>query len=55
MYKFTEFEITSMDYEKFHAVKCGGQMPDIEKLQYVGCCAIFVQQELMLYIFEELA
>lgn len=37
----------------FHAVKCGGKMPDIENLVYVGCCAVFVQMELMLYIFEE--
>lgn len=38
----------------FHAVKCGGKMPDVQNLKYVGCCAIFVQMELMLYIFEEL-
>lgn len=40
---------------KFHAVKCGGNMPDIADLKYVGCCAVFVQQELMLYIFEEVS
>lgn len=40
---------------KFHSVKCGGNMPDIANLKYVGCCALFVQQELMLYIFEEVS
>lgn len=39
---------------RFHAVKCGGNMPEIQDLKYVGCCAVFVQQELMLYIFEEI-
>ena len=38
---------------KFHAVKCGGSMPDVPNLKYVGCCAVFIQMELMLYIFEE--
>lgn len=38
---------------KFHAYKCGGKMPDDLNLKYVGFCAVFVQQELGLYIFEE--
>ena len=43
----------------FHMVKCGGAMPRIRSkkegfsLVYRGCCAIFIQQELMLYVFEE--
>jgi hypothetical protein len=37
---------------KFVAVKCGANVPD-DDLVYRGFCAIFVQQELGLYIFEE--
>lgn len=36
----------------FVAVKCGANVPD-GNLRYVGFCAIFVQQELGLYIFED--
>jgi hypothetical protein len=36
----------------FRAYKCGGQMPDDLKLEYVGFCAVFVQMELGLYIYE---
>lgn len=36
----------------FHAYKCGGKIPDELDLKYVGFCALFVQQELGLYIFE---
>ncbi len=36
----------------FVAVKCGANVPD-GNLQYIGFCAIFVQQELGLYIFED--
>lgn len=39
---------------KFRAFKCGGKIPDDIELRYVGFCAVFVQQELGLYIFEEL-
>lgn len=35
----------------FVAVKCGGNVPD-GNLTYIGFCAIFVQQELGLYIFQ---
>lgn len=38
---------------KFYAVKCGANVPEIDNLVYRGFCAIFVQQELGLYIFED--
>lgn len=37
----------------FVAVKCGANVPEGD-LNYIGFCAIFVQQELGLYIFEDL-
>lgn len=37
----------------FRAFKTGGQIPEGLQLEYVGCCAVFVQMELMLYIFED--
>lgn len=37
----------------FWAFKCGGKIPDDLNIKYVGFCAVFVQQELGLYIFEE--
>ncbi len=37
----------------FRAFKCGGKIPDDLELSYIGFCAVFVQQELRLYIFEE--
>ena len=38
----------------FKAYKCGGgPIPADAKLKYIGFCAIFVQMELGLYIFEE--
>lgn len=40
---------------KFRAFKTGGAMPDGVPLRYVGFCAVFVQMELGLYIFEEVA
>jgi len=39
---------------KFWAFKCGGKMPEGVPLKYVGFCAVFVQMELGLYIFEEI-
>lgn len=37
----------------FHLFKTGGKMyDDISKYNYIGCGAIFVQQELMMYLFE---
>lgn len=38
----------------FRAFKCGGKIPDDLELRYVGFCAVFVQMELGLYIFEEI-
>lgn len=38
---------------KFVAVKCGANVPEDRVLNYLGFCAIFVQQELGLYIFED--
>ncbi len=40
---------------KFWAFKTGGKMPDNVPLKYIGFCRIFVQMELGLYIFEEVA
>lgn len=37
----------------FRAFKTGAKIPDGLKLRYVGFCAVFVQMELGLYIFEE--
>lgn len=37
---------------KFYSVKCGANVPDGD-LKYLGFCAIFIQQELGLYIFED--
>lgn len=38
----------------FRSFKCGGKIPDGLNLRYVGFCTVFVQQELALYIFEEI-
>lgn len=40
---------------KFRAFKTGAKIPDGLDLRYVGFCAVFVQMELGLYIFEEVA
>jgi hypothetical protein len=37
----------------FRAFKTGAVIPDGLDLRYVGFCAVFVQMELGLYIFEE--
>lgn len=37
----------------FHAYKTGAKIDDKANLEYVGFCAVFVQMELGLYIFEE--
>ena len=37
---------------KFYLYKTGGEMKDIP-LKYLGCGAVFIQMELMLYVFEE--
>jgi hypothetical protein len=42
------------EVRNFRAFKCGGKIPeDTGILRYIGFCAVFVQQELGLYIFEE--
>jgi len=38
---------------RFKAFKCGGAIPDGLQLIYIGMCAVFVQMELGLYIFED--
>lgn len=42
------------EVRQFVAVKCGANVPDDKVLNYIGMCAIFVQQELALYIFEDI-
>ena len=43
-----------LENRKFSAFKAGGEMPDdISSLVYVGMASIYIQQELMLYIFED--
>jgi transcriptional regulator with XRE-family HTH domain len=42
------------EYRHFWAFKCGGKIPDDINIKYVGFCAVFVQQELGLYIFEDM-
>ena len=38
----------------FHSFKAGGTMPDdLSNFYYVGMASIYIQAELMLYIFEE--
>jgi hypothetical protein len=41
-----------IEERKFGAYKTGGTIPEYHILEYIGCCPIFIQQELMLYIFE---
>lgn len=39
---------------QFSLFKTGGEMPDdIENYHYLGCGAIFIQMELMMYVFEK--
>lgn len=38
---------------RFRAFKTGAKIPDGLNLQYIGFCAVFVQMELGLYIFED--
>lgn len=43
-----------LEQRTFYLYKTGGQMPDdILSYIYHGCGAIFIQQELMMYIFEK--
>lgn len=46
------------EIRQFRAFKCGAPIPDdlvLDNLKYLGWAAIFVQQELALYIFEEIS
>ena len=42
------------EIRRFRAFKTGASMPDGLNLVYRGFCAVFVQMELGLYIFEEM-
>lgn len=44
-----------MEERHFHAYKTGAAMDADANLKYVGFCAVFVQMELGLYIFEVMA
>lgn len=45
---------TVMMQHTFYLFKTGGEMPDeVLDWNYIGCGAIFIQMELMMYIFEE--
>lgn len=40
----------------FHLFKTGAEMPDdINSFIYLGCGAIFIQMQLMMYVFERIA
>lgn len=42
-----------LETRTFHLFKTGGEMPDdISEAKYWGCGAIFIQMELMMYVFE---
>lgn len=43
-----------LEERRFRAFKTGAKIPDGLALRYIGFCAIFVQMELGLYIFEEI-
>lgn len=43
-----------MEKRYFRAFKTGAKIPDNVELKYVGFCAVFVQMELGLYIFEDM-
>lgn len=46
----TEAELVT---RRFFAVKCGAAVPDGPELRHLGFYALYVQQELGLYVFEE--
>lgn len=40
--------------KRFKLFKTGGEMPqDMNRYFYIGCGAIFIQMELMMYVFQE--
>lgn len=44
----------SLETRYFELFKTGGEMPeDISEYNYLGCGAIFIQMELMMYVFEK--
>lgn len=45
-----------IEIREFHLFKTGAEMPDdiLHAYRYLGCGAIFVQMELMMYVFEQL-
>lgn len=47
----TEADLVEREFLLF---KTGASMDDSGDLQYLGCGAIFIQMELMLYVFEEI-
>lgn len=52
LWAIVDTEQPSVDRE-FSLFKTGGEMPeDINNYTYIGCGAIFVQMELMMYVFE---
>ena len=51
LWAVVDTEVTD-EKRKFYSVKCGANVPDGD-LKYLGFCAIFIQQELGLYIFED--
>lgn len=47
-------ESAELENRHFRLFKTGGDMPaDILEYNYIGCGAIFVQMELMMYVFEK--
>lgn len=42
-----------LEPRQFYLFKTGAPMPEDKHLIYLGCGGIFVQMELMMYIFEE--
>ena len=40
------------EIRKFYLYKTGGSMADLP-MKYLGCGAVYIQMELMLYVFEE--
>lgn len=44
---------SELEIRKFHAYKTGAEINPNLNLKYIGFCAVFVQMELGLYIFEE--
>lgn len=43
-----------LERREFLLFKTGAPMPPDKNLRYLGCGAIFIQMELMMYIFEEI-